>query len=184
MEAKSTVKRTMRFVRKLKKEGNPEMNLLVNLRKLERWLKRSGSLHGIHLPEEVEAENRRRAVNAAIVAIGDYMSAHGTAESVIHDLQQELERRFKKAGKEDDPESAVFATPAERQADVQLRLGYGPVHLERQGDYAVVSLHIDGKWVEVIREHYDDNFCHTIEPLGILDRVQGNARKNRGEKPL
>ncbi len=44
------------------------------------------------------------------------------------------------------------------------------IHLVRIGDYVVVKAEIDGKWVEVIREHHDGSFSHIVEPLGMRRR--------------
>ncbi len=44
------------------------------------------------------------------------------------------------------------------------------IHLVRLGDYVIVKAEIDGKWVEVIREHHDGSFSHIVEPLGMRRR--------------
>lgn len=44
------------------------------------------------------------------------------------------------------------------------------IHLVRLGDYVVVKAEIDGKWVEIIREHHDGSFSHIVEPLGMRRR--------------
>jgi hypothetical protein len=44
------------------------------------------------------------------------------------------------------------------------------IHFVRLGDYVVVKVEIDGKWVEVIREHHDGSFSHIVEPLGMRRR--------------
>lgn len=41
------------------------------------------------------------------------------------------------------------------------------IRLHRDMNDAVVSVEINGKWIEVIREGCDSNFSHIIEPLGI-----------------
>jgi len=64
------------------------------------------------------------------------------------------------------------------QAHAQKRCGYGPITLRREGDFAIVEVEYDGEQVEVIREYLDSNFCHTVEPLGILETLQ------RGEVTL
>ncbi len=59
-------------------------------------------------------------------------------------------------------------TPMQRQRQAQLLTGYGPIHLLREGDYAIVLVEArPGVWVEVIREHIDGPFSHIVEPLGI-----------------
>lgn len=49
------------------------------------------------------------------------------------------------------------------------------IHLVRLGDYVVVKAEIDGKWVEVIREHHDGSFSHIVEPNGMRSRAQKAA---------
>lgn len=44
------------------------------------------------------------------------------------------------------------------------------IQLVRLGDYVVVRAEIDGKWVDVIREHHDGSFSHIVEPLGMRRR--------------
>jgi hypothetical protein len=41
------------------------------------------------------------------------------------------------------------------------------IWLRREGEYAVVLAELDGKWVEVIREHVEGPFSHIVEPDGI-----------------
>lgn len=41
------------------------------------------------------------------------------------------------------------------------------IWLRRIGDYVVVFVEAGGKWVEVIREHYDGPISHIVEPSGI-----------------
>ncbi len=48
------------------------------------------------------------------------------------------------------------------------------VHLVRIGDDVIVSVEIDGYWLEVIRERADGAFSHIVEGGGILAR-QGRA---------
>ena len=38
------------------------------------------------------------------------------------------------------------------------------IQLVRIGDYAVVNVELNGKWVEVIREHVEGSFSHIVEP--------------------
>ena len=45
------------------------------------------------------------------------------------------------------------ATPAVRR----------PVWLRREGDHAVILVEVSGKWIEVIREHFDGAFSHIWE---------------------
>lgn len=44
---------------------------------------------------------------------------------------------------------------------------HNAIHLYRNGDYAIVAVEIDGRWIEVIREFIDSNFSHIVEPEGI-----------------
>lgn len=41
------------------------------------------------------------------------------------------------------------------------------IHLFRVGEHVVVSVEINGQWVEVIRERHDGAFSHIVEPSGI-----------------
>ena len=41
--------------------------------------------------------------------------------------------------------------------------------LRRSGNNAVVSVEIDGKWLDVITEHVDGQFSHIVEPCGIKE---------------
>jgi hypothetical protein len=47
------------------------------------------------------------------------------------------------------------------------------IALRRLGDFAVVSVLLkDGRDIELIRERYDGNFSHIIEPSGITRRIE------------
>lgn len=41
------------------------------------------------------------------------------------------------------------------------------IHLLQLGDYVIVRAEIDGRWVEVIREHHEGSFSHIVEPGGM-----------------
>lgn len=58
------------------------------------------------------------------------------------------------------------------QAAAQDACGYGAITLVRIGDEAHVQVECGGKSYTVIKEHLDGNFCHTVEPLGIVDELQ------------
>jgi PP-loop superfamily ATP-utilizing enzyme len=59
-------------------------------------------------------------------------------------------------------------SPLQEQDRAKRRTGYGAIALRRHGDYAVVEVEGPyGVWVEVIREHIEDNFSHIVEPRGI-----------------
>lgn len=67
-------------------------------------------------------------------------------------------------------------TPMQRQRAAQRKHGYGPITLRREGDFAVVEIErggIGGQQVEVIREHVDGPFSHSITPLGIAEILEG-----------
>ena len=51
------------------------------------------------------------------------------------------------------------------------------IQLVRIGDYAIVNVEVDGKWVEVIREHVEGSFSHIVEPSGIRTKL---AAKKHG----
>lgn len=42
------------------------------------------------------------------------------------------------------------------------------VHLYRRGLHAIVAVEVDGVWIEVIKESYDNAFSHIVEGTGIL----------------
>lgn len=44
---------------------------------------------------------------------------------------------------------------------------YNAIMLVAEGDYAVVKMEVNGKWIELIRERLDSTFSHIIEPAGI-----------------
>ena len=58
------------------------------------------------------------------------------------------------------------------QAEAQKHCGYGSIRLRRDGDFAVVEVECEGEIYEVIREYLDGQFCHTVEPLGILEVLE------------
>lgn len=41
------------------------------------------------------------------------------------------------------------------------------IMLKSEGDYAIVEIEVNGKWIELIRERSDSPFSHIIEPAGI-----------------
>ena len=47
------------------------------------------------------------------------------------------------------------------------------IWLLRLGDHAIVRAEIDGKWVEVIREHVGGSFSHIVEPAGMRGHSTG-----------
>lgn len=49
------------------------------------------------------------------------------------------------------------------------------IHLVRIGDYVIVRAEMDGKWVDVIKEHHDGSFSHIVEPLGMRRRQADQA---------
>jgi hypothetical protein len=62
------------------------------------------------------------------------------------------------------------------QAEAQSRCGYGPITVRREGGNLVVEVEYKGEAHEVIRESLDSNFCHTVEPLGILGVLEEGKR--------
>jgi hypothetical protein len=66
------------------------------------------------------------------------------------------------------------ADPEHRTIDnAQKEYGYGPISLEREGDFAVVRIEHKRQWVEVIRVHLESNFGSTIYPAGIQEVIEG-----------
>lgn len=48
---------------------------------------------------------------------------------------------------------------------------YKALMLRAEGEYAILEIEVDGKWIELIRERLDSPFSHIIEPQGIYNRV-------------
>lgn len=46
------------------------------------------------------------------------------------------------------------------------------VWLVAEGDYAIVKIEVDGKWIEIIRERLDSPFSHIVEPSGIQNAIE------------
>lgn len=44
------------------------------------------------------------------------------------------------------------------------------IRLRKSGEYTVVDAEIGGAWIEVIRERSDGEFCHIVEPGGMMSR--------------
>lgn len=42
------------------------------------------------------------------------------------------------------------------------------IRLRKEGKYTIVDAEIGGAWIEVIRELSDNEFCHIVEPSGIM----------------
>jgi hypothetical protein len=42
------------------------------------------------------------------------------------------------------------------------------IRLRKEGKHTVVDAEIGGAWIEVIRELSDNEFCHIVEPSGIM----------------
>jgi hypothetical protein len=42
------------------------------------------------------------------------------------------------------------------------------IRLRKDGKRTVVDVEIGGAWIEVVRELSDNNFCHIVEPSGIV----------------
>jgi hypothetical protein len=57
------------------------------------------------------------------------------------------------------------------QSDPNEAVPVTGVHLKRVGNRAVVAVEIDGKWVDIIEEHYEGNFSHICEPSGMRGRA-------------
>lgn len=69
------------------------------------------------------------------------------------------------------------------QDEAQQQTGYGPILLRREGNYAIVEVEIDHKWIEVIRESIDSNFSHCVHPLGILEEVKRSTHSKQNLCP-
>ena len=44
------------------------------------------------------------------------------------------------------------------------------IRLRKEGEYTIVDAEIGGVWIEVIRERSDGEFCHIVEPSGMMSR--------------
>lgn len=44
------------------------------------------------------------------------------------------------------------------------------IRLRKEGEYTIVDAEIGGAWVEVIRELSAGEFCHIVEPNGMMAR--------------
>jgi hypothetical protein len=44
------------------------------------------------------------------------------------------------------------------------------IRLRKSGEHTAVDAEIGGSWIEVIRERSDGEFCHIVEPSGMMDR--------------
>lgn len=42
------------------------------------------------------------------------------------------------------------------------------IRLRKDGKHTVVDAEVGGAWIEVIRELSDGEFCHIVEPSGIM----------------
>lgn len=55
----------------------------------------------------------------------------------------------------------------------QVPIEVDGVWLCREGEYAVVKVERNGKWIEIIREHIEGPFSHICEPEGVRTREAG-----------
>ena len=55
-------------------------------------------------------------------------------------------------------------------------VAYPAIHLWTDLTYVYVSIEVDGKWIEVIREVRDAPFSNIVEPGGIAERIRTAAR--------
>jgi hypothetical protein len=53
------------------------------------------------------------------------------------------------------------------QRRVRDAISISGIFLRREGEHAVVEVEVDGRWVEICREHMDGSFSHIVEPVGI-----------------
>lgn len=68
------------------------------------------------------------------------------------------------------------STPMDLQREAAKATGYKAIWLRREGDHVVVLVEDSiGEWVEVIREHFDGNFSHIVEPRGIEECLHAHA---------
>jgi hypothetical protein len=42
------------------------------------------------------------------------------------------------------------------------------IRLRKEGKHTIVDAEIGGTWIEVIRELSNNEFCHIVEPSGIM----------------
>ncbi len=72
-------------------------------------------------------------------------------------------------------------SPAEDQEEAARLIGYGAIWLRRVDNYAVVEIEHGGEWHEIVRVAIDENFSHSIYPVGIISVL---ARKGVLETKL
>lgn len=60
-------------------------------------------------------------------------------------------------------------------------VAYPPIHLWTDLTYVYVSIQVEGKWIEVIKEFRDSPFSHIVEPGGIAERVSAALGKAADE---
>jgi hypothetical protein len=65
-------------------------------------------------------------------------------------------------------EAESVAAPAERA-----------IWLRREGDHFIVLVEHEKQWIEVIREFYDCNASHIVEPLGIQGKIDRALAKGK-----
>jgi hypothetical protein len=44
--------------------------------------------------------------------------------------------------------------------------------LRAEGDYAILEIEVNGKWIQLIKERLDSPFSHIIEPSGIQREIE------------
>lgn len=52
------------------------------------------------------------------------------------------------------------------------------IHLVKSGAFTLVRAEIDGRWIEVIREHSDGPFSHIVEPGGMRQAARTSQETN------
>jgi len=67
----------------------------------------------------------------------------------------------------------VFAdsTPSPALQDA-VKETFGAIHLFAKEGHAVVSIEVNDKWIELMKEPLDSPFSHIIEPLGIQRKIE------------
>lgn len=102
--------------------------------------------------------------------------AYVTIETIV-DVKPRKVRKVKNVNKKqwDKGHRNVSAVPKKRsRRRMKKIINISAIKLERCGNYTDVLIEIDGEFVRVIRELYDNNFSHIVEASGIEEAIKIN----------
>lgn len=49
---------------------------------------------------------------------------------------------------------------------------FHPLHLRAEGEFAILEIQVNGKWIQLIKERLDSAFSHIINPVGIEHQIK------------